>query len=279
MIIVCLDTNGYLVKMKVKLYPRVSSKKQAEEGDSVEFQEKRLKQHSMDNNDEIISIHTDAGKSASISDDKMEIWHKDGYIYAKIDIKKRKGMNEILNDLKKSDWECLKITKWDRFSRSNVFSKLMQIYFERNNKNIIPTDDSIDPLMVDIKGALSEEEIRKMKERVRNSRLIRFEKGIMPGRSPFGYKPIVKDNKIIGFKPDTKKSNIVKEIFKLSLEKINYKEICKRFKIKPQQYYNIIRNPVYSGFVTFEGKIKKGIHSPLIDFQDFKKLNPNFNHE
>ena len=59
--------------MKVIHLPRVSSKKQAEQGDSVDTQILRLENHSKLNNDEIVGVYTDAGKSASISEDKIDL--------------------------------------------------------------------------------------------------------------------------------------------------------------------------------------------------------------
>ena len=262
-----------------RLHPRVSSRKQLLQGDSVKIQEDKLVEHSKQNNDNVVGIHTDAGKSATISDENIEIWHKEGFIYAKINIKKRKGINEILDLLNDDDWNCLKITKWDRFSRNNLFSKLMQIYFERNNKKIIAIDDSSDPLMIEIKGVLSEEEIRKMKERVRDTRLSQFEKGIIVGRCPVGYLPIFKNKRdrrgITGIKIDPKKVSMIQDVFFLTSQGKSYKEICDKWKLKPQSYYNIIRNKIYIGIVEFEGNEKKGIHESIISEELFNKVNKN----
>lgn len=257
--------------MKVILYPRVSTTKQSKEGDSVEFQEKRLKEHSQNNNDEVVGVYTDSGISASISDDKMDISYRDGKIYVVMDVSKRIGMVKILDELKSNKWDGIKITKWDRFSRNNIFSKIVQLYFKKFKKEIIPTDDSIDPLMIEIKGALSEEEIRKMKGRVRDVRRYRFEKGLFSARSPFGYKPLIKDKKIVGFVIDNKKAEIVSDCFKMASEGHSYKDICKKHKLKPQQYYNIIKNKVYCGYISFEGEERVGNHKPIISEELFFK--------
>jgi len=257
-------------KMRVIHYPRVSSSRQAKEGDSIEAQENNLKRHSEENNDEVVGIYTDAGKSASISDDKMDIEFKDNKLIVKIDLKKRCGLTKAIREIKYDKWDGIKFVKWDRFSRNNIVSKILQIYFARYNKKLIPTDDSTDPLMIEIKGVLSEEEIRKMKERVRKSRLLRFEKGIMVARPPYGYK-LNKRKKIMEI--DNKKGAIVKEIFKMTLEGLGYKKICEKFKLNSQSYYNIIRNKVYAGFVSFEGKEKRGVHEPIVSEEDFLKVN------
>jgi len=262
--------------MRVKHYPRVSSPRQAESGDSVDFQDKRLKQHSESNKDEIVGVHTDSGKSASISDDKIQIRHKDGFIYAKIDIRKRPGMNEILNSLKDKSWDALKVTKWDRFSRNDIFSQLMILYFKEHDKEIIAVDDSNDSLVRGILSILGQEEIKKMKSRVRDVRLNQFDKGIVVGRVPFGYKGIFKDKKnrrgIIKIVPDEKKAKIVKEIFQRTAAGESYR-ICYYYKLKPQSYYDILKNKVYIGIISFEGKEKKGIHEPIISEDLFNQVN------
>ena len=215
--------------------PRVSSKKQVQQGDSITAQENRLSQHSKENNDEVIGIYTDAGKSASISDDKININFKHGRFIIGIDLSKRPAMRKAIEEAPLKKFEGIKFTKWDRFSRNVILSKILQIYFENYSIKLIPTDDSTDPLMVEIKGALSEEEVRKMKERVRFTRLNQFEKGIIVGRCPIGYTPIFKNKRdrrgIIGIKLDKKKAPIIKDIFELTAKGFGYREICDKYKL------------------------------------------------
>lgn len=267
---------GRRIKVKVILYPRVSSKKQAEKGDSIEAQTNRLKEHSKDNNEEVVGIYTDAGKSASISEDKMTINFKNGKFIIGIDLSKRPAMRRLIEEAPSEKFEGIKFTKWDRFSRNSILSKILQIYFNRHNKILIPTDDSHDPLMVEIKGVLGEEEVRTMKQRVRTTRLLRFEKGVMAARAPIGYR--LNDAKKI-MEVDEWRAKMVREIFRMTSEGKGYREICKKMKIKPQTYYNIIRNKVYIGLIEFEGKIKKGTHPHLISLETFQKINPHFNME
>lgn len=260
--------------MRVIHYPRVSSLKQANQGDSVDSQGIKLSEDSKARDDEVFKIFTDAGKSASLSDDKIKIWHdKKGYVWAKIDVKKRKGLREILGLLGSSEWDALKVTKWDRFSRNIIFSQLMIAYFKENSKEIVAVDDSNDSLVRDILSVLSQKEIEKLKDRVKDVRVMRFEKGMFPAKSVYGYAPVKKNGKIVGFKEHSKHSKIVKDIFKMALEGCSYKEICKKHKLHPQQYYNIIRNNAYIGLVEFEGRSRKGTHPVLVSEDIFKKVN------
>lgn len=269
--------------MKVILYPRVSSVSQAKSGDSIEAQVRRLKEFCEEKEFEMVDTYTDAGKSASISSDKLDIKLTSNKFLIGIDLNKRPAFKRILQEVNSGKFDGVVFYKWDRFSRDNVFSKIAKEFFLRSNIKLIPSDDSDDPLLSDIRSSLNEDEIRKMKERVRSTRLNQFEKGIPVARPPIGYKPIFKNKrdrkKVIGIKIDNKKAEMIKDVFELTSQGIGYKKICDKWKLKPQTYYNIIRNKVYIGIICFEGKEKIGIHEPLINKEIFYKINKNGKHK
>lgn len=259
--------------MRVKHYPRVSSLKQANKGDSVEFQDSRLSEDSKINDDEVVAVHTDSGKSASITDDKMNIKYKDGFVSANIDIRKRKGMIEILESLDNRNWDALKITKWDRFSRNTILSQLMIILFNEKNKKIIAVDDSNDSLVRDLLGVLGQKEIEKLKERIRDVRKLRFQSGRMVGKAPFGYKAKKKYGKVIGMEIYLKQAEIVKDCFLMASNGASYKDVCAKHKLKPQSYYNILKNKVYIGIIEFEREEKVGVHEKIVSEELWRKVN------
>lgn len=135
---------------------------------------------------------------------------------------------------------------------------------------LIPSDDNSDPLVVATKGALDEDEVRKIKERVRLVRLKRFNEGVMVGRSPIGYQWSKTKKKMV---VDKKKAEMVKDVFFMASEGKYYKEICKKHNLKPQSYYNILRNRVYTGVIEFEGEVRNGVHEKIISDEMFNKLN------
>jgi len=259
--------------MKAILYPRVSSKRQAEEGDSIEAQIERLKRYCDENNIEVIGIYTDAGKSASIADDKIDMGLKGHKFFSGFDLRKRPGFEKLMNGASKKKFDAVVFYKWDRFSRNPIFCGLARIFFERFGVELIPTDDSTDSLMIEIKSLLSAEEVKKSVERVRLVRLERFNKGIMVGRAPVGYK-FNKRKKIVEIDPN--KSEMIKMIFELTSIGEDYRSICSGCGIQPAQYYNIVRNKTYCGYVSFEGETKKGIHEPIISEKLFNEANAIF---
>jgi site-specific DNA recombinase len=258
--------------MKVVLYPRVSSKAQLE-GDSIDAQVLRLTNFCNSKGYEIIGTYTDAGKSASIDEDSITQNVSELYFTNSFKLSKRPGFKRLLQEAKEKKFDAIICYRWDRFSRDISFADLSVRYFKSYGIKIIPTDDSEDPFVSSIMQVVNKQEIDKMKARVRQTRLYRFEQGIMTGRSPFGYQPIIKDKKIIGFKPNPKQAEIVKTAFKLTTEGVDYKTICKQLKLAPQSYYNIIRNKVYAGVVIFEGIERNGCHEALISLEDYNKVN------
>ena len=184
----------------------------------------------------------------------------------------RPGFKRIVEEADKDIFDLVVFWKCDRYCRDVVFAKVTQEFLRSKGIKLIPTDDSVDPLASSIMQILSEEEIRKSKERVRSSRLERFERGMMVGRSPYGYKPVIRDKRIVGFQLDKKKSDIVKKIFSMTLNGEDYRKICKEVDLSPQQYYNIISNKVYCGYIKFEDREKKGNHPSIVSEEDFFKV-------
>lgn len=258
-------------KLRVILYPRVSSPKQLKEGDSINAQIERLEFFCKEKGYDIVDTYTDGGKSASISDDKFNINIKNGKFVIGINLSTRPAFKKLLEEAKEKKFEAIVFFKWDRFSRNMIFSKIAQIYFKRHNISLIPSDDVTDPLMIEIKGILGQEEIRKNKERVQSTRNYRFNQGIMVGRSPFGYKYNRRKKMMV---IDEKEAQIVREIFDLKISGMMDSQIAKKIGKGPQSVTNIRKNKVYIGIVQFEGKEIKGKHESIITEEIFKKVNP-----
>ena len=254
--------------MKVVLYPRVSTSVQVKKGDSIEAQIRRLKEFCEINDYEIVGTYTDAGKSATIKGDnlKQRVDEKSFTNTYKLDI--RPGFKRLLREASSGKFDAIIFYKWDRFARDIAFAELSIRYFEKYNIKLVPTDDSEDPLVSSIVRAMGKAEVDKMKERVRSTRLKRFEDGMMVGRCPYGYRFDNKKNIV----PDKKKARIVRKVFQKTAEGINYREICSKYGLKPQSYYNILKNKVYIGIISFEGVEKKGSHSSIISEELFNSV-------
>lgn len=245
---------------RVALYLRVSSDEQKKHGLSLEAQLKKLQDYCQFKDWEIFRVYKDEGISGS-------------------SIKKRKEFMQMISDSKQHKFSTILVTKIDRAFRNVVDALLVLEDLRVNNIDFVSVAEDIDtttPMgkaMFTIISVFAQLEREMNIGRVRDVRHMRFEKGILPARSPFGYKPLIKDKKVVGFILDKKKAEIVQTCFKRASEGISYQEICKELKLKPQQYYNIIRNKVYTGVVVFEGKENKGTHPSIISEMLYNQVN------
>jgi len=259
--------------MKLLGIPRVSTGKQAKQGDSVEAQKKRFEDYCKLNNHALVgNWEEDVGHSASMEDKKhFKYFNKEFSVT--YDLSSRKALSKFIENIDSEDFDGILIFKWDRVFRDPSFADAVRTYAQKHNKVIIPTDDPEDVFSSGILQHVSKYEIQKLKGRIRQVRQYRFEKGMFPARSPYGYRPIKKDKKVVGFKIDPKEAKTVRECFNLTISGHSYSEICKKLKLKPQQYYNIIRNKSYCSYVSFEKQERKGTHEPIISEEVFNEIN------
>ncbi|MBU0894834.1 MAG: recombinase family protein [Nanoarchaeota archaeon] len=246
------------MKKRVALYLRVSTDEQAKHGISLEAQLKKLQDYCEFKDWEVFKVYKDEGISGS-------------------SIKKRKAFKQMLEESKEGKFSAIIVTKIDRAFRNtrdalNILEDLgiNKIDFVSVGEDI-DTTTAMGKAMFTMVSAFAQLEREMNVGRVKDVRQMRFDKGMFPARSPFGYKPLIKDKKIVSFKIDRKQAEIVSGCFKMTSEGHSYSEICKNYKIKPQSYYNIIKNKVYCGFISFEGEERKGIHSPIISEELYKK--------
>lgn len=251
---------------RVAIYIRVSSNEQKKEGLSLASQLKKLYEYAKFKGWAIVKEYKDEGISGGF-------------------IKKRKGFKSLLEDSKKGVFSALLVTKIDRAFRNTKEALITLDELNERDIDFVSVSEDIDTtspmgkLFFTMISAFSQFEREVTKERGRNIWMDKFEKGMFPIRPPFGYKAKKRSGKVILFEINPKEAQIVKKCFLNANGGIDYKVTCIDLKLHPQQYYNIIRNPAYAGFVQFEGKINKGLHKPIISEEIFKKLNPNFKWE
>jgi len=248
-------------KKRVCIYVRVSSEEQSREGYSIEAQKKKLEEYALFKEWFIYKIYIDAGISAK-------------------SIKGRKSFQDMLVDAKNGKFSGILVYKFDRAFR-NVKEALITLD-ELNSMKIdfisltesIDTTTAMGKFFFTINGAYAQLERELTSERLNFTLDSKFELGMMVGKMPLGYYWDKVNKKV---KIDKKKSEMIKDIFSMTLRGIGYKEICEKYKLKPQSYYNIIRNKVYIGFIQFKGREREGIHPHLISEDDFNKVREMLN--
>lgn len=244
-------------KKRVAIYTRVSSEEQKKEGISLDAQKKSLEDYAIQKEWFVHKIYTDAGITAK-------------------DIKGRKAFQECLNDAKLGKFSAILITKFDRPFRNTIEALMTLDQLHAIKVDFISLAENIDtttPMgraMFSIISVFAELERNMTAQRVSDVNKFKFNKGIMIGKAPLGYKWSKRQK---SFVVDLEDSAKVKDIFEMSASGINFKEICSKHKIAKSSYYSIIKNDFYTGMIEFNGEKRLGSHDPLISKQLFEKVN------
>jgi len=244
----------------VALYLRVSTEEQAKHGTSLDAQLKKLQDYCEFKGWDIFKVYRDEGISGG-------------------SIKKRLAFVEMIKDSEDGKVSAILVTKIDRAFRNviDALTTLEKLRIQGTDfvsiSEDIDTTTSIGKAMFIIVSVFAQLEREMNSERVREVRSLRFEQGMFPARSPFGYKPIRKDGKVIRFDVHPKESKVVSDAFLMASQGATYKDVCSKHKIAPQSYYNILKNRVYLGYVLFEGEEKAGNHEPIISEELWRKVN------
>lgn len=172
-------------KHKVAIYIRVSTKKQVEEGYSLDAQLERLTKLCETNGYIIYKIYTDEGKSGKDTN--------------------RPAFQDMMKDMRNKEFDKILVMKLDRISRSVIDLELMikemqqyNVEFESSSEKI-DTSSSFGMMFVRLLGIFAQFERERIRERISDT----FETMIAEGKpitgtQPIGYKnengKVVKDN-------------------------------------------------------------------------------------
>lgn len=182
-------------KHKVAIYIRVSTKKQVEEGYSLDAQKERLIKLCETNGYIVYKVYADEGKSGKDTN--------------------RPAFQEMMEDMKNGCFDKILVLKLDRISRSvidlEVMIKDMQKYnvdFESASEKI-DTSSSFGMMFVRLLGIFAQFERERISERINDTFETMVSEGKpITGAQPFGYK--IEDGKVI---IDEEKRDIVNFIF------------------------------------------------------------------
>lgn len=249
---------------RVAIYIRCSSEEQKKEGLSLDAQKKKLEEYCEFKKWKIFKIYKDEGISAG-------------------SIKKRDEFKNMLNDAKNEKFSTILMTRFDRAFR-NVKEALVTLdELKKINVDFVSITEDVDTttamgkFFFVIISAFAELERSMTTERNKSIMEKKFSDGLFIARIPFGYNPVYKNAKekkgIKDIKVNLKEAEIVKDIFLLTSKRISYKVICEKYDLKPQVYYNLIRNKAYVGIVEFQGIEKKGNFEPIISQELFNEAN------
>jgi len=199
--------------MKIGIYARVSTQKQAEKGISIKDQIRR------------------GIEFCEKSDYEYEVFSDEGYS-GDLPIEKRPALTILFEKIfqKKKEIDGVFVVDFDRLSRNPKETIIIREIFIENDINLFELNGQVnlkDPtqeLLIGIKGLLGAFERKKTIVRIKRT----FETSVLQGKVlggklvKYGYKK--DENKLLTIEPDEAK--IVKLIFKLSLEGLGTNKIA-----------------------------------------------------
>lgn len=253
-------------KIKVGIYPRVSTQEQAKEGYSIGEQIDRLTKYCEAMGWEVYKSYTDPGYSGADTN--------------------RPGLQAMLKDIRRGKIHKVVVYKLDRLSRSQKDTlELIEDEFLKNGVDFVSMSENFDTstpfgrAIVGILAVFAQLEREQIKERMAMGKEARAKLGKWNGgqNSPLGYDYIDGELVINAFE-----ALQVKEMFELASQNVSSYKITEIFNSKG---YNTrygewesstirrsLRSKVYLGYMKYNDTWNKGTHDPIISQELFNQV-------
>lgn len=246
--------------MRVCSYLRISTASQID-NTSIEDQREKISLYCKLHNIELIKEFVDEGWSAKST-------QRPDYT----------SMINFVSD-KENKIDAIIVFKSDRIHRSLVNLLLMIESLQSIDVSFISLTEQFDTsspqgmLFLQMLGSFSEFERKLISERTKGGRIAKGKKNLYPGgRIPFGYK--LKYDKL---EINEDEAIIIKNIFKLRSKGYSTVKLAKKFGMSKQRISYILQNKVYTGIMTYDGKVEHNkINLPIpriISDYMYKKVN------
>ena len=255
--------------LNVALYLRVSTDRQAKEGDSLEEQESELKKFCDYRGYHIHKTFIERGKSGGSVN--------------------RPQYQSLLGDVQAGKIEAVIVKKIDRLSRSLMdfeqFMTLLQaqkIEFISLRENF-DTTTAMGKAMVRVALVFAQLEREQTAERIKDVFTFRAEQGMYNGGTrPFGYDSLSSE-----LVPHKLEKQAVQFIFKTFLETKSSTLVAQKCNAQgflnrsgsfwdKRQVHKILIHPVYTGKIRWNGILSNGIHQPLVTDAVFEQAQAIF---
>ena len=272
--------------MKVALYARVSTEKQAENDLSISAQIKTLHKYCRDRGWDIVKEFLDEGESARSA--------------------KRPAFQEMIAHAKQKhkSFDAIVVWKLSRFARNREDSIIYKTLLRKHGVNVISMNEQIDDsptgkLLEGIIEAIDEFYSANLAQDTKRGQKENASRGFRSGgTSPIGYKvKRVKDghNERTTLEIDENYAPIIRRIFSMCLEGMGAKEIVKILNDEglltnlgkswsKNHVYYILKNEVYTGTLLWNKRTRnvenkpddvvriENSHEPIVDRETFQKV-------
>ncbi|MDR1060327.1 MAG: recombinase family protein [Clostridiales bacterium] len=254
------------VNRRVVLYLRVSTTRQAEEGYSLDAQERNLCAWCESRGHTVVSIYRDEGISAK-------------------DVQHRPALQQMIDDAKTGDFDLILFWSLSRFTRSvrdlyELYQQLSAIGIE-----IISATEPIDtttPMgraMMGLLTIFAQMERELTSERVYYAMEERAKQGKRTCNEVLGYNLLGGDNLTI----NVVEAEQVRYIFDRYTEYKNLQAVAELCRLKGYRgkrgrehaawtIRKILTRPIYCGYNSYDGSIYRGMHEPIISATLFNRV-------
>lgn len=246
--------------IRAALYIRVSTQEQTENY-SIDAQTERLEAYCKAKGWVVYNTFVDGGYSGSNMD--------------------RPALQQMLTELPNID--AVVVYRLDRLSRSQRDTlTLIEDYFLKNKVDFVSVSETLDTstpfgkAMIGILSVFAQLERETIAERMKMGLIKRAEEGlaIMGGDyDPAGYS---REGGRLIIKED--EARHIQAVFNLYEQYLSITKIQKHFRETGEpvwrfrRYWDILRNKLYCGYVSFAGKYYKGIHEAIISEEQFERV-------
>jgi len=258
------------------IYCRVSTEEQAEQGYSLDAQEKFCREFAKNNGYEITGVFRDEGRSGTNLD--------------------RPALKDLLAKCQEDkSIGALIVQETDRLARNTKDHLTIKALLQKSGVKIIsvaqpmlddsPEGNMIDTILASVNQFQSDINSRKTRKGLQE----KFDQGGWPSWAPLGYINVSVSGNAGGgnikvLKRDPKRWPIIKQGFKLylsgnySIDEINdilyEKGLVSRNgkKLAHSVIVNILKNPFYTGLMRWGGQEKPGKHEPMISLSEHQRI-------
>lgn len=254
------------IKTVVAIYIRVSTTEQAQEGYSLDAQERLLTEYCKVHGYEIYKIYRDEGISAK-------------------DVTHRPGMLSLLDDAAENKFKIILVWKLTRFSRN--LADLTSICEELDKKGIALVSyseafDSNTPagrMVRSMLATVAQFEREVISENVRLGMLERAKQGKRTCSSVLGYDLSGTDSLKIN-EEEAERVRFIFDNYETRKSISEVKRLCneKRLRgkrgrlLREQAILTILTRPVYAGWNLFKGEVYKGDYKAIIPIKQFNHV-------
>lgn len=256
-------------------YIRVSTEEQVKHGQSLDMQDKELKDYAKSNKIELLKIFSDKGISGAN------------------DVTKRKGLNDLIEYCKKNSISKVIVSKMDRLARDVYIQlwiekelKVYDVQIISINEDNLNGDDYMTKAMRQMVGVFAELEKNRITDRLVSGRRNKAQekKTKASGNCPIGYKYQYNEqgkNPVVVI--DNEKAAVVKDIYKMYLDGMSLGKIIDKLNAEGiktergnswsrQAVHAILTNDFYVGIVRFDDIEEQGTHEKIVTKTKFNKV-------